>query len=172
MKRKSIEKHKINYVELEIGDIVLYKGNGFFSKLVRFFTKSEYSHVSMMLSDKLSIEANWYKKSNVVPIKYDKDTMEFYRVKGGLTDKQKLVLLQHSYNFLNKVYDYPQIFGYVIRFFDKSKINLFNSTKRLICSELIDRAYLKLGIDLSSENYIGDVTPKDIANSDKLTRIL
>jgi uncharacterized protein YycO len=159
-------------VELEVGDIVLYKGKGLFSRLVSFFTRSKYSHVAMMISDTLLIEANWYKKSNTVPFSYVPENMEIYRLKESLSTDQKLTLLEHCYGFLNKTYDYPQIFGYVLNFFNKNHINVFNSPKKLICSELIDRAYLKIGVDLSSEHFIGDVRPVDLANSDKLIRVL
>ncbi len=159
--------------ELEVGDVILYKGGeGILSRAVQFFTKSKYSHVAMMISDTLLIEANWYKKSNTITFQYDKGKMEIYRVNGGLSVEQKLTLLEHCYGFLNKKYDYPQILGYILRFFNKNKINTFNSSNKLICSELIDRAYLKVGVDLSNEHYVGDVTPEDIVKSEKLKRIL
>jgi hypothetical protein len=158
---------------LEIGDIVLYKaGDDFFSKCVRFFTKSNYVHVSMLVSNDLVIEANWNKKSNIVPFRYNQKKMEIYRVIGGLTTEQKFVLLKSSYLFLNKKYDYPQIFGYIVKYFFKSKSNIFNSPNKIICSELIDRSYLKAGIDLLSENLDGDISPDEIIKSNKLCRVL
>ena len=169
----SIKNISATGLDLQVGDIVLYKnGSGILSKMVQFFTRSKYNHVAMMISDTLVIEANWYKRSSATSFIYDKEKMEIYRYNGGLTGDQKLMLLQHSYEFLNKIYDYPQILGYVVAFLRNSNVGFFNSQNKLICSELIDRAYLKIGIDLSSKKYIGDVTPKDIADSGCLEKIM
>lgn len=159
-------------MELQIGDIVLVKGTGFLSRCVRFFTNSQYSHVAMLVTEKHIIEANWYKKANIVEFKYNPKTMEIYRLKGGLDENQKKILLLHAYDMLNSYYDYFQIFGYVIgSLIGKQYINPFNSSALVICSELIDRAYLSIGIDLVPEKAEGDVVPKDISKSFCLERI-
>ncbi|MNV88366.1 hypothetical protein D3C71_1825630 [compost metagenome] len=44
---------------------------------------------------------------------------------------------------------------------------IFNSSKLIICSELIDRTYLKLGIDIVKNKTNGDATPKDISEGVK-----
>jgi Orthopoxvirus protein of unknown function (DUF830). len=155
-------------MEFQVGDIVLYKGNGIVSKLVKFFTKSEYTHVSMLISSNHIIEANWYKKSNIVRFEYDENTIEVYRIKGGLDYTKQIAIIQHSYDFLNKKYDYKQIFWYIYEyFFGKKNKNIFNSNQRLICSELVDKAYLSIGIDLVDFRKDGNVTPADIANGIK-----
>jgi hypothetical protein len=169
---RSLELVSINGVQLEVGDIVLYRGKGFLSKCVQFFTKSEYSHAAMVVSNDLVIESNWYKISNVKKIKYNKDIVEIYRYKYGLNKNQKYSLLEESYSFLNKWYDYGQIYGYVLEFFYGIKVNPFNSPQFFICSELVDRAYLKIGIDLVEVRVDGDVTPSNLASSSELVRIL
>lgn len=157
-------------MELQVGDIILYKGNGFLSKAVKFFTKSEYSHVSMVISDTHLIEANWYKKSNIIEFKYDETEMEIYRVK-DLTIEQQIVILQRVYKYIDKYYDYAQIIGHLIESFGLSISHHLNSDKKLICSELIDRAYADINIDLVESRKTGDVTPNDIAKSELLNRI-
>lgn len=153
---------------LQIGDIILYRGKGILSKLVCFFTKSKYSHVSMMISNRHIIEANWNKKSNISNFKFNPKRMEVYRFKDGLSAEQQISIVQDSYDFLNKYYDYGQIFGYILEFFTgKRKKNPFNSSSKLICSELVDRAYLKINIDLVEYRADGNVTPEDIAYSIK-----
>ena len=153
---------------VQIGDIVLYKGKNIFSRLISFFTRSKYTHVSMIISEKYIIEANWYKKSSIVEFKFDPKKMEIYRLENGLNCQQQISIVQHSYDFLNKYYDYGQLIGYIIEFFKgKTKHNPFNSNTRLICSELVDKAYLTINIDLVDYREEGNVTPADIANSIK-----
>lgn len=160
-------------VDLQPGDIILFKGKGIVSSLVKFFTKSKYSHAAMVLTDNMIIEANWYKNVNIVEFKYDSNTMEIYRLKGGLNANQQLILLQSSYDMLNKYYDYAQLLGYVLeRFIGKQYNNPLNFDNFIICSELIDKSYHKLGIDLVEYRSYGNVTPDDLAKSKHLERIL
>lgn len=157
-------------MELQVGDIILYKGNGFLSKAVKFFTKSEYSHVSMAISDTHLIEANWYKKSNIIDFKYSEKEMEIYRVK-DLTIEQQIIILQRVYKYINKYYDYAQIIGHLIESFGFHISHHLNSDTKLICSELIDRAYSDININLVELRKTGDVTPNDIAKYKILKRI-
>lgn len=149
--------------KFQIGDIVLYRGKSIFSRLVRFFTGSAYTHASMLISERHIIEANWYKKSNIKKFKLDLKKMEVYRFKGGLTPEQQISIVQDSYDFLNKYYDYGQLLGYVWEYFrGKRKTNPFSSKSRLICSELVDRSYSRINIDLVKYRSDGNVTPEDI----------
>ena len=76
-------------------------------------------------------------------------------------------------NMLNKYYDYAQLLGYVLeRFIGKQYNNPLNFDNFIICSELIDKSYQKLGIDLVEYRSYGNVTPDDLAKSKHLERIL
>jgi uncharacterized protein YycO len=159
-------------MELKPGDIIIYKGNSFVSKFVKFFTKSDYTHTSMLISNDIVIEANWYKTANMVGFMYKPEIMEIYRVKGGLTGSQQLQIVQYAYEMFGKTYDYPQIISYIFeRFTGKHYYNRFNSKDHIICSELIDNAYGKMGYDLVPTRDLGNVTPADLATSTLIERI-
>lgn len=159
-------------MELQPGDIIAVKGGGLFSKIVSFFTRSNYTHVSMMISDTKMIEANWYKKVNIVDFTYDKDHIEIYRYKNSLNIHQQIQVVQSSYDMLDKYYDYFQVLWYMLEFFiGKSYHSPLNLENFIICSELIDNSYLKIGINLVDFRSDGNVTPKDIVSSKELIRI-
>lgn len=157
-------------MELQVGDIIAYKGTGVLSKIVRFFTRSKYSHISMAISSTHLIEANWYKKSNVIEFKYNPNEMEIFRVE-NLTVEHQITILQRSYEYINKYYDYIQIFGHLLESLGIVVKNPLNSDNKIICSELIDRAYLDINIDLVDSREEGNVTPNDIVNSKLLKRV-
>lgn len=159
-------------MDLQPGDIILFKGNGIVSKFVKFFTRSEYTHVAMMVSDTKMIEANWNKKVNVVDFIYNPLEMEVYRYKNSLNVNQQISVVQTSYEMLNKYYDYAQIVVYLFEFFSKKHFNNpFNFQQFVICSELIDKSYLKLMIDLVPWRSIGNVSPDDLSKSKEIVRI-
>lgn len=159
-------------MELQPGDIILVKGQSLFSKGVKLFTKSDYTHTTMMISDKQMIEANFYKKVNIVDFKYDPKTMEIYRYKGGLSVSQQINVVQSSYEMLDKYYDYLQIVWYMIEFFIGRHYNSpFHLDNFIICSELIDVAYTNIGINLVPDREKGNVTPDDLFKSNLIGRI-
>lgn len=159
-------------MELQPGDIILFKGKGFISKMVQFFTKSNYTHAAMMISDKQMIEANWYKKVNIVDFIYDVDIMEVYRYKEKLDINQTIQIVQNSYTMLDKYYDYSQVISYVFEFFlGKHFNNPFNLGNFIICSELIDKSYKFANIDLVPSRMDGNVTPGDLSKSLEIIKI-
>ncbi|AEO93471.1 enoyl-CoA hydratase/carnithine racemase-like [Bacillus phage G] len=156
-------------MKLQPGDIVLIRGKSFISKFVRFFTKSEYTHAAMMISERHMIEANFNKKVNIVNFKYNPETMEIYRYKEDLTKEQQIVIVQSSYEMLNKYYDYLQVIFYMIEYFiGKRYDRMFNLQSFIICSEIIDRAYSEIEINLVEKS---NMTPGDLVMSKEIKRI-
>lgn len=160
-------------MDLQIGDIVFFKRKNIFSSLVSYITKSPYSHVAMVMYPGYLVEANWYKKSNIVEFEYNPEEMEIFRFKGGLTQCQKMKVVVESGKQLGKIYDYPQLLEYVYEYLFKIRLfdNLLNSKNLIICSELVDDVYDSIGIDLIPDRAEGNVTPGDLANSVLIERV-
>lgn len=161
-------------MDLQIGDIVFFKRKNFFASLVSRITKSPYSHVAMVIYPGYMIEANWYKKSNIVAFEYNPEYMEAFRIKGGLSHSQQMIVLNKSGKQLGKTYDYPQLFEYVLEYLFKARFfdSFLNSKNLIICSELIDDIYDEISIDLVPDRAKGNVTPADLVNSDLIERLL
>ena len=159
-------------MNLQPGDIVFFKGKSVFSKLVNYFTSSDITHAAMLISPETMIEANWYKRTNVVKFKYDEKSMEIYRLKEGLDVSQQILVIQSSLQMLDDYYDYFQLINYIFEKFKRRQyINPLNAPNYIICSELIDRTYKELDIDLVHRRSLGNVTPKDLHSSRKIVRI-
>ncbi|MGL5329086.1 MAG: YiiX/YebB-like N1pC/P60 family cysteine hydrolase [Peptostreptococcaceae bacterium] len=149
--------------KMKCGDIFLIKNDTFISKLIRWFTRSQYSHCGLCISDD-GIHL-WHTEFNMglrlTHLMYPSDKMEVYRVNVSY-DHEKL------YDFIlanigNK-YDFMEIFKVIFR------CKKAETDSEYICSELIRAAYRHVGIELVDES-INVCTPKDIAESKYLTRI-
>ncbi len=146
---------------MRAGDILLVRGNGLASKLIKAITHSEYSHVALAISDTDIIEIDVFKKVSIHPNSYlDYDLVHVY----NLTDTQRDSVIAYALAQLDLQYDYIQLMGLLIEILFHARSYL-NSKNRLICSELIDLAFLSQGVDLVPWKDPGNVTPEDIAES-------
>lgn len=159
-------------MEFETGDIILVKGNDFFSNIIKKVTKSEYSHSAMVLNNDTIIESHFIGGVKKKPrgVLADKN-FSVYKLKKGISNiegKRKL-MLKRADELEGYKYDLLQLFGYLIYGF-KGR-NKFNTPHQIICSELIDLIYYYAGINLRPNIYKGDLTPAQIAKSGLLTKI-
>ncbi|MFW6015384.1 MAG: hypothetical protein ACOCRK_03040 [bacterium] len=152
---------------LQPGDILLIKTKGIYAKLIRWWTNSKYTHVAIVLTENIAIEANW--RVRTFPID-DINNYDIYRLKGGLTNKEQNEIRKKLLYYHGRRYDFLQITGYLFMSYFKGR-NKFNSSKYVICSELADRVYHSIGYNLLPNIYLGDATPGDIAKSNYLERI-
>lgn len=152
---------------LETGDILLFKSNSLYSKLISWFTKSKYTHVAIALSEHLIIEANF--RVSINPVINCKN-YDVFRIKGGLSEIQKLRMYKFLIKQNKKIYDFLQIIGYIIMALFGG-YNKLNSPHYVICSELADIAYNFIDYDIRKDIKLGDVTPADIAKSKLLIKV-
>lgn len=52
------ESHKINLEELDTGDIILYQTSFWYSRLIEYFTGSNYSHISIVLKKPIWLDSS------------------------------------------------------------------------------------------------------------------
>jgi uncharacterized protein YycO len=159
------------------GDILLCKGNDFFSRLIKWGTRSQYSHVAVVASAKLDliIEAIPGKGVRAISIKNYTTPYDLYRVKSVYPFKSPEVtayLIQE----LTKGYDFKSVFilGWEVilkRLKFKSRKNKQISDQLpdepdYFCSELCYEAFFFAGLDIVPEVDSALMTsPADIANS-------
>lgn len=132
--------------------IALFKGTGFFSRLIQKYTRSEYSHAALVFpittpntGTLLCIEAlegkgviktnNWIKPNNC----------ELFRIE--CTEQQYYTMRNFALDQVGKKYDWATIFGFVLRRNQESR----KSKEQWICSELVfSDVQVKGGIKLFS----------------------
>lgn len=154
-----------------VGDIVFVKGNTFLvSRLIRWLTKSEFTHVGIVTAEGELFEIDAFKKLGIYPF----DHLQYctYRLKDGLTVEQQ--------NHLNELfaympsksrgYDWMRLISLAIELLFHKSFG-YDNIYRYICSEVVDVLYQEIGIDLLPEQMNGHVSPKDLLASKQIVRI-
>ena len=154
-------------MKLETGDIVFIKPKGILSWIISKLTKCNYSHVVLIykeLNPQLIMDTDW-SYTRLRKLDYYKERgYSIYRIKGGLDTSQKTLIKLWMQKNLDKKYDYIQLFSFLNRIVFKMD-KIFNNPDMFVCSEMVDRAFSDIGIDLVDRYELGDVTPDDLIKS-------
>lgn len=148
---------------IEKGDLILLKNDSILSRIIKFFSKSEYSHVAVYLEDGFVIESDWggvqishlrkYKS-----VEYD----VYYHAK---MDKDKAEMLtQWMLGQVGSRYDYGGIFGILLNKLGLTKKNHWDDKASYWCCELVADAYLNVGLKVCAREETWLVSPGDLAN--------
>jgi hypothetical protein len=159
------------FLMIESGDIVLFKGDSLIiSRLIRWFTSSDYSHVGIAVNDQWIYEIDLDRKLAIYPLK--RGRYDVYRYKHGLTEEQKRLMQTHALDLstINEGYDWLRILSFVLQKVFRTK-SILNWSNRVICSEITDRLYSYAGIDLVPDRDNGNVTPAQLAVSPALIQV-
>lgn len=159
---------------IETGDILLEKGKGLIPEVIKAYTNSEYSHAALVIDyfeslNKCTIVESSLFKGVEQTYLTNLEGYDVYRLKGNLDVLEKIRLKKIARGYIGMQYDLSQIFGYL--FMGLFKGNILNTPNEIICSELEDRIYSRLGYDLMEGVYKGDMTPENLANSPLLRKI-
>ena len=127
--------------------LFFYKGTNLVSKLVRMVTKSQYSHMGIMIDDIHVIDISINYGLKIRHLDYQKKKYDIIEV--DLTREQ---VLEFSQIYFNTTYDWNEVFR---MFFKKLKHN----KKKVICSEFIYLMLSHYGILPESDDTF---TPGDI----------
>jgi len=139
----------VKHRELRAGDLLFHSGTGIFARLIKWFTKSEWSHVSMVLEPDgeyvTVVSAEWYGVS-LVAIDPNDNLIDMITVERiGRTIKQKAAILAYELAVKRPSYDYKGIFGYIMSYLLGSTTNRWQKRKAWFCSELINHCYAEAG---------------------------
>jgi hypothetical protein len=159
-------------MKLEIGDIVLVKPKGLLARIISFLTKSNYSHTALVFDpdNELILDTDWIKTRIRKLSIYNDRGYDIFRVTESLNSGKKVACLTWMLKNIEVPYDYLQLISFTGRFVLGIK-GVFNLPDKYICSEMADRMYQSIGIDLVPQFDTGDVTPEDLRASKLLARI-
>jgi hypothetical protein len=160
-----------------IGSVLFFKKNSsFISRTIAKLTKSEFTHVGLIVAyDETTkvatiIESNRFIKTRLSIIQIDNKHAVYST--SIMTDEMKRNVVKFAYKELGKDYDYLQIVGlFISLLFKEKRIGYFNSKNRLICTELIDIVYLKSGIKRNDNESIGNITPSELLEKYNMIKI-
>lgn len=147
--------------KMKLGDILALKNTTtLIGKLIKYFTKSSYSHICVYIGNGIAIEADGYVgKINYRDINDYKNNLDIYTC--DMTGEQRKIICKYAISQIGQKYDYMLIFVLFLRKIFKLKIR-FKDSKSDICSELCNDAYLKANMRLIKKRY---PSPQDVVSS-------
>lgn len=111
--------------------IIAFKGEGIFDRIIRKFTKSDYSHVAMIRDGK-QIEARWDAGVRIVPVNtHAPCEVELFDFSEQLRFDEELAIWDKALLLVGKKYDYAGILAYALRLYFLQKPSAY------FCSELV-----------------------------------
>ena len=174
-------------MNIQDGDILLCKGKGLISSLIRWGTGSVYSHVALVASAKLGLIVEAIPEGGVRAISVEnyKTPLDLYRVKPVHAFNHSEVV-SYLVKMLARKYGYPlklalsstlrklrliKLFGFKVTG-NKKAADQLQEDQDYFCSELVYQAFKAGGLDIVPQ--IGDAettSPGDIARSPLIERI-
>lgn len=151
-----------------IGNLVFFKQtNSFISRLIAKVTKSEFTHVGLIVGhDETTgvltiIESNRFIRTRVARLQLNERHV-IYTI-GEQPQEVVDKIVKFAYKNLGKRYDYLQLLGLFISLSCERQRNIyFNSKNKLICSELVDLAYYTSGVKRKTNENLGNITPQEL----------
>lgn len=151
-----------------IGDVLFFrKTDSLISRIIANITKSEFTHVGLIVDFDDStntvtiIESDRFVNTRIRKLKLI-DGMHTIYSTGELTEQQIKYILKFAYGCIGRKYDYILTIGIFLSLIFKGKRQYFNSSNKLICSELIDLTYYKSGVKRKNSINIGNITPQEL----------
>ena len=182
MKQRPVEPQERAYKEcrsqFHTGDLLCFRGRGFYAWVIRLLTRSWYSHVGLVYWHRASphplrlycMEARLCQGVRLILMSELKRRysggIDYFAVE-DVNDEQRDGALAFCFAQLGKLYDKPGI----VRFLWAILLGHMEKVRRddkWFCSELIAAAYKEQGIELvqQDETY---TSPEDLAESDRTT---
>lgn len=159
--------------DIKDGDVLLYKGTGLFSYLIKKITHSEYSHAGLAVrwNDRLMVMEAVRRGVIVTPLstnikKYHGD-VEWFRCKEKISDEKRLLIINFAQKELGKKYSILGVLWVAYHILLKKPFTEGESditSKRLFCSLYVALSYNQASLDLDLARGKPDylTTPDDI----------
>lgn len=146
--------------------ICLHRGSSLIGKLIRWQTRSEYSHASMVLPDGLFVEAREGIGVRALPrlTKAAGETVDMFSI--SITETQASEIAAFAKEQLGKPYDYAMVARFVSRRHESR-----SSRGKWFCSELVFAACKQAGVNLLRATDPWEVSPGMLARSPLLVPV-
>lgn len=150
------------------GDLILSREDTFFSKLIRFVTRCNWSHVSIYIGEDEFISAIPFQGICIKSMDIISDAAICEVI--DITEEQRELVVDISKCFLGRAYDFWQaiMLGYKIITGNSSRYNDIYKD-HFVCSEFVAEVYAQVGIHFG---YFADnVLPSTIRKSGLVKQI-
>ncbi len=167
---------------LKNGDVLLYKGQGPISWIIKKVTKSEYSHSGIVVwwNNRLMVMEARSKKGVIVsPLSRSicgyKGTVEWYTAKKRLTKKERQKMVEYAEIELGKKYNTSLVLVDLIAKLFKitglGTTDTLGESSKQFCSYYVAQIYNSIGLDLTPNKNDCFMSPDDIARSKALDKV-
>jgi len=154
---------------MKIGDILNVQGKGWIGEVIRWFTKSKYSHTACYIGDGKIVESDFGGVMISSVKKYD-GKFDVFRHRFA-TETQLADAVLWMKGQVGKGYDYLGLIGVGLAIIGRKGRNCFDDKNRYWCSELVADGYINSGIVLCVDPDTYKVSPQDLADCGFLTKI-
>jgi hypothetical protein len=157
------------------GDILMYKGKGLFSALIKFFTRSDYSHagIAVWWNERLMVMEAVGKGVIVTPlsrnIDYYPGDVEWFEYEEKISEEDRIKMMICGQEELGRSYGKLKVLWFGIKIFFGLKLKKEDAEEhdRLFCSEYVSKIYDCIDLDLDMDKAHRNTSPDDIVKSSK-----
>jgi hypothetical protein len=162
------------------GDVLLYRGRSIPSKIIRWATRSSYSHagIAVWWNDRLMVLEAVGRGVMVTPLSWNVQAyhgdVELFSCIRKLTSRERDTLIGFAQAELGKEYDRWSaiVLGLKILFQrDREKRDALRRERKLFCSFYVAQAYNAAGVDLKEGVSDRFMSPGDVAASPMLRKV-
>lgn len=166
--------------QIKDGDVLMYRGKSLVSRLIRFSTRSKYSHAGLAVwwNKRLMVMEAVGKGVIVTPLSANvahyEGSVEWFTSTQEIPEVDRVKLVQFAQQELGKEYDTWKLvlFGlFILLGKNVETRDKLMREKKLFCSYYVAQAYNAIGRDLKQNVSDRFMTPDDVASSSLLTRM-
>ena len=166
-------------LQIKNGDVFMYKGKKIFPRLIRWLTKSPYSHagIAVWWNERLMIMEAVMRGVRVAPLSrsiyHHKGNVEWFSCKKEIAEEDRVRMVIFAQEELGKSYARWKavLFGLRVLFKrDLSEKDELRMENKLFCSQYVAQIYNSIGLDLKKNREDRFMSPGDIAKSSLLEK--
>jgi len=164
--------------EMRDGDVLMFKGQSWLSKIIKWRTQSAYSHAGIVVwwNDRLMVLEAIGQGVLARPISYNlhhyTGDIEYFRPAREIAPETRTNMAQFAQAQLGKKYASRRLIGFFFKLlFNRPMQSQDNAEAagRYFCSEYVADIYAKNGFDLDIERSSGYTSPDRLARAEGLT---
>lgn len=161
--------------QMRNGDVLLFKGKGWLSEIIKWKTGSAYSHAGLVAwwGDRLMVLEAVGAGVRATPISYNlkkyKGGIDYFRCTEDLSDSVRDGMLSFAQKQLGKEYDLARLFGFFVKLMRNQPLQETETATvpgTFFCSEYVAEVYEQAGCDLVLDRSSQYTSPDKLADSE------
>ena len=161
-------------LQIRNGDVIMYKGKNILPRLIRWLTKSFYSHagIAVWWNERLMVMEAVMRGVRVVPLSRNiyqhKGNVEWFSCKKEISEEDRLRMVIFAQEELGKSYARWRVILFGLKVLFKRDLSITDELRmenKIFCSQYVAQIYNSIGLDLKENREDRFMSPGDIARS-------